>query len=391
MSKSVLYLATVILVLLLACSAGSEEALGEFGGTSAVKRGSLQSGEDAALGLPAATAAPAAAPSAAFAVNESDGGSQVGANALETAQRKVISSASVSIEVEDVQEAVTGVRTIAEGLGGFVEQLSSSGEPEHERAAMTVRVPQGQFFPAMERIEALGTVQNRNVGSEDVSEQFIDLEARLKSSLREEESLLSLLEKAATVSEVLAIERELTRVRSEVERLQGRLNFLERRVDLATISVSLFPPEQELAEPLSAALIIRVPDVGAAVAEVKGLVGTLDGVVDGVFLSQRGGREEADLSLRVYAGQFQRAMDFLEGRGEVRSKEVREGTAPSDGGAVESEKPDARIDLSLVAEADSNAGLIAAIAAPLGVVWLAAILGALFFFVYRAGRRRGTD
>ena len=377
-------------MLLLACTSASEEALGESGGTSALQRDSLlESNGGVGLALPAATAAPMAAPSAAFAVDESDGGSQVGANALETAQRKVISSASVSIEVEDVQEAVTGVRTIAEGLGGFVEQLSSSGEPEHERAAMTIRVPQGQFFPAMERIEALGTVQNRNVGSEDVSEQFIDLEARLKSSLREEESLLSLLEKVATVSEVLAIERELTRVRSEVERLQGRLNFLERRVDLATISVSLFPPEQELAEPPSAALTIRVPDVGAAVEEVKGLVGTLDGVVDGVFLSERNGEEQADLSLRVYTGQFQRAMNFLEGQGEVRVKEVREGTAPSDGGAVEAEEPDARIDLFLVAEAGSRAWLIVAIAAPLAIIALAGIIGGLFLWSYQAGRLRG--
>ncbi|MDP6550126.1 MAG: DUF4349 domain-containing protein [Dehalococcoidia bacterium] len=110
------------------------------------------------------------------------------------------------------------MRAIAENLGGFVEHLDSSGGPERQRASMTVRVPQDQFDPALVRIEALGEVQSRNEGAEDVSEQFIDLEARLKSSLREEQSLLSLLGRTGTVSEVLAIERELARVRAEVER-----------------------------------------------------------------------------------------------------------------------------------------------------------------------------
>ena len=88
----------------------------------------------------------------------------------------------------------------------------------------------------------MGKVQSKNLGSEDVSERFIDLQARLKSSLREDESLLSLLDRTSTVIEVLAIERELTRVRLDIERLQGQVNFLERRIDLATITVSLSSP-----------------------------------------------------------------------------------------------------------------------------------------------------
>ena len=82
-------------------------------------------------------------------------------------------------------------------------------------------MPQAQFSPAVDRIESVGKVRSKNLGSEDVSERFIDLQARLKSSLREEESLLSLLGRTTTVSEVLAIERELTRVRSSIERFQG--------------------------------------------------------------------------------------------------------------------------------------------------------------------------
>ena len=273
--------------------------------------------------------------------------------------------------------------------GRFVEQLSSSGGPECQRANVTIRVLQDQFFSALDRIEALGIVLSRNLGSEDVSEQFIDLEARLKSALREEQSLLKLLERAGLVSEILAIERELARVRSEIERFQGQLNFLERRVDLATINVSL-TPEGQAGEPPSATLFVDVPDVSGTVIRVKGPVVSLDGIVDRVFLSQRDGKEEAELSVRVFSDRFKQAMDFFEKQGKVRSKELVEGILTSDGSDTSSGKPEARIDLFLVSEEDSsNVGLIAAIAAPLGVIALASVLGLLLFWVYRAGRRSG--
>ena len=270
MGKLLIFLAMAIPVLLLACGGGAseDEAIG-------LNQTSFTSGNgtvivERVVEVEKSVAAAAAAPQQMIEVikevvvekevireNERRAATS-GAWALETADRQVISSASVAVEVEDVQAATAEVRLIAEGSGGFVEQLSSSGGPERQRATMTVRVPQDQFFSALERIELLGSVQSQNLGSEDVSEQFIDLEARLKSSLREEQSLLSLLERTDTVSEVLTIERELSRVRSDIERFQGRLNFLERRVDLATISVSLFPPEVETGEPPSAALTLSV-------------------------------------------------------------------------------------------------------------------------------------
>jgi len=102
-----------------------------------------------------------------------------------------------------VSDSVDQVRAIAESLGGLVEQLSSSGNAEQAQATMTIRVPQDEFFTALERIEDLGEVQNRQVGSDDVSEEFIDLEARLASAQREETSLLGLLERANSVHEAV--------------------------------------------------------------------------------------------------------------------------------------------------------------------------------------------
>ncbi len=382
----------------MACSGGSTGD-GEFG-LSVANQDSVEKLETSvtsfAVGAPApaATAAPRAsgaqgAPGPQGAAGD-DG--QFSSSALQRTQRKIISSASVSLEVEVVEEAIDGVRAIAEGVGGFIEQLSSFGEPGEEMANITLRVPQGDFELALERIEGLGRVRNRNLGSEDVSERFIDLEARLNSALREEVSLLSLLEKAGVVSEVLAIERELGRVRADIERYQGQLNFLERRVDLSTISVSLSPPRREPGELPSASMAVSVSDVGGTVEGVKGFAKSFKGRVERVFLSEKDGVQEARLTLLVFSDEFGQALDFLEAQGEVRNKEVFEGTIQPGETAVPEEKPEVRIALSLVtADEPVNVGLIAAIAGPLGTIALIALLGGGYFLLFGGGRRFGRS
>ena len=309
---------------------------------------------------------------------------------LDVAQRQVISQASVSMEVDEVPAAVAQVRAIAESLGGFVGQLSSSGGPERQQSTMTIRVPQAEFFTALERIKSLGKVRSENVGSEDVTERFIDLEALLRSALREEESLLSLLDKANQVSEILTIERELSRVRSDIERDQGQLNFLERRVDLSTVTVSLFPPDAEVAQPPSGSLTIEVSDVSRSVEGIKALVSGVGGELDRVFVAVRDGKESSDVTLRVFSKNFEQVLSSVEAQGKVRAEEVRETTAPMEGKATSPEEPDARIDISFVEKESSVVGRIIAIAAPVGGVALVALLGLLFYVAYSAGRRRSN-
>ena len=221
---------------------------------------------------------------------------------------------------------------------------------------------------------------SENAGSEDVTEQFIDLEARLRSALREEQSLLSLLERADTVSNILTIERELARVRSEIERLQGQLNYLSRRVDLATISVALFPPEERLADPPYGSLNMEVEDVSASVDEVKALVVRVGGELEGVFRSVSNGREQADMQFSVLAKDFSAVVSQVEGQGTVIYKEIREGT-----GSVESEEPDSSLTVFLL-ERESSLGrwLLIGGAAVVGGVLLLLLL----YVVYRRVRSR---
>jgi len=100
-------------------------------------------------------------------------------------------------------------------------------------------VPAPRFSPVLDQIEALGRVTERRVGGQDVTEEFVDLQARIRNLEHHERQLLTFMERATRVPDLLAIEQELSRVRAEIEQSAGRLRFFANRVELATIQVTL--------------------------------------------------------------------------------------------------------------------------------------------------------
>ncbi len=306
------------------------------------------------------------------------------------AERKIIFIASLSIEVEEVEAAVDRARAVAESLGGFVEHLSSSGGSETPRADLTIRIPQTGFSDALEHIESLGEVQFRNLGSEDVTEQFIDLGARLKSSMAEEKSLLALLERSNSVTEILTVERELTRVRADIERAQGRLNFLERRVDLATIQVSLFLPGSGPSNPPVANFTMDASDVSDQVSQLKGYIAGLGGAIDQVYLATNEVGERAEVTFRVFSQDFYQASAFIEDQGKLRSRNIREGILILTGEETpRAKRPDARIDVVYLDESFDFQPWMAIFGIVLALA-LAGAMAVLLRIAYRRGRRRGS-
>jgi hypothetical protein len=384
MNKLALLAAVVTMALLASCGGAAAPKEADQGSVVADQFSGKGAASGIAVGEPVIAPSFAAPPISAPRVGgESSVASEQASTSgvLEQADRKVIATASVSLEVEAVQPAIASVRAIATDLGGFVEQLQSYGGAKQQQATVVVRVPEVQFFAALDRITVLGELQSQSVGSQDVTEQFIDIEARLKSSLRQEESLLALLNRAASVSEILTIERELARVRSEIERLQGQLSFLGRRVELATITVSLSQPVV-FAEPPSASLTVEVPGVGASVDEVKDLVAKLKGTVDSVFLSVKEGRERAQVSVRVFTPDFSAALAAIEEEGKLLQKELREGRGPEEPALAKADEPDAPIIITFV-EGEASRVLLYIIGAAVGaLVLMGAVAG------YQRLRRR---
>lgn len=159
-------------------------------------------------------------------------------------ERKIIQSASLSVEVENFQTSSDALIEIVERSNGFIANSHSyvTGTGR-KRGDITLRVPKDAFLTVIAEIEQLGTVESKYISGEDVTEEYIDLQARLNNSERQEKRLLEILEMAEDVEDVLDVERELERVRGEIERLTGRITYLENRVELATISVSLYEQE----------------------------------------------------------------------------------------------------------------------------------------------------
>lgn len=234
----------------------------------------------------------------------------------------------------------------------------------------------------------MGQDAKQGFGSEDGSERFIDLQASLKSSRREEESLLSLLGRTPTVSEELTVKRELTRVRSSIDRFQGQFSFLERRIDLAKITVSLVSPDTASGEPPSASMRIEVNGVTNHVEAVNSRVTSSQWIVDSVPVSLYNGKESAALTVHVFSDEFDSTVEFLEDQGKVRSKDVQEGKLGEDGVVTPEEKLRARMRQAFVEDSNSvNIGLIVAAAASIGTLVLGVNLERGFFGVYRPGGR----
>lgn len=181
---------------------------------------------------------PRAAPSPAREIARSE---SVGTAVL-TQTRIEIFTASILIEKEDVRAGVDQVTIIAQQANGFVSDTSSSSRGDRDRASITIRVPKDAFATTVTAIEAIGNVRDKATESDDITEQFIDLTIRRDNLLKQEKRFLEILDVANTVSDILEIERELGRVRSDIERLTGRINFLENQVALSTITTRFVQP-----------------------------------------------------------------------------------------------------------------------------------------------------
>jgi hypothetical protein len=153
--------------------------------------------------------------------------------------RRIIRTGHVAIEVETFDDAARRLLAIAEGAGGFIADSSSTAEGGVRRGTFVLRVPAPRFAEVLRQIEGLGTVQRRQVSGQDVTEEFVDLEARVRNLERQEARLLALVDRATKIPDLMAIESEVARVRGEIERLTGRLRVLAHQVELATIQAEV--------------------------------------------------------------------------------------------------------------------------------------------------------
>ena len=164
--------------------------------------------------------------------------------AADAAPSMVIRTGNASVEVKSVDTAMVRLRALAQSLGGLVANESVSGGREQPRTAMIeLKIPSARFDQATAGLPALGRVEQVSVNTEDVGEQYVDIQARLANAKRLESRLIDLVRThTGRLQDLLAVERELARVREEIERFEGRARFLRSRVAMSSLSVHLHEP-----------------------------------------------------------------------------------------------------------------------------------------------------
>jgi hypothetical protein len=154
--------------------------------------------------------------------------------------RKIIKTGQISLEVTDIAKAMDDIALIADELGGYVVSSSRYGNEGNISGNVSIRVPANRFSEAFIKLRKLAVkVYSESTNSQDVTEEYTDLQAQLRNLEATEAQFLALLEKANTVEDILNVQRELSNVRGEIERVKGRIQYLDRTTDMSLIDASL--------------------------------------------------------------------------------------------------------------------------------------------------------
>lgn len=158
------------------------------------------------------------------------------ANANLSQQRRIEKNARINVEVKDVDQAEKQLISEIDRLGGYVK---SSNKEDDENSYLTISVPPKKLFPALDYISSLGKEISRAITSNDVTLQYIDLQARLDNLKALRNRLKNLLEKSNEIDKLLEVEKEIARVQTQIDRIAAQLNFFKITTAESTITTQL--------------------------------------------------------------------------------------------------------------------------------------------------------
>lgn len=209
-------------------------------------------------------ASPMVAEKMALGAPEGDMAADMMPGEVSSTDKKVMKDGSLDIRVQNADEAAESIRQIAEAKGGSVEQSNFWRTTDDVKTgSVTVKVPVDKFDETFTELKKVATfIVSESVSGSDVTEQFIDLQARLKNKKAQEEALQNVLNKAEKVSDIIDVTRALGNVRAEIESLEGQIRYFNNQTDLAALTVLItedtrvtpdgsFRPGQSLAEAVS--------------------------------------------------------------------------------------------------------------------------------------------
>ena len=260
-------------------ASGSSAENGAGGGTSGASAPVVHTARSADG---AALLAPLASPTDQSAVKSAGGAAEPGNVASEPLKvpslpSAVIKTGNVRLRVDHGQfgRTVHAVRDVAQRFGGYPTRSTTSGSKIHD-GTMTIRIPARRFNDALNALEAVAHVHvsAESVTGQDVSQEFVDLRARLVNLEAQEKVLLRLMDQAQTIADSIRVENYLQNVEFQIEDVQGRILYLQNRTSMSTITIALHEAGKKPAPPQHASAIWKAGErsLGAAMAVITSVI-----------------------------------------------------------------------------------------------------------------------
>jgi hypothetical protein len=237
-------LASLLVAVLGACSSGGS-------GSSTADKSTSSSGSSAEA---TAASAAAVAPAPGLVTGSSDASSAGGTTASQSAasgstaavnwDRMIIRNASITLQVTNVESMLATVRGITDGAGGLVFASSTSFDGDNQIATITLDVPAEKFDQVVNSLRSapgVKKVQSEAVASQDVTDEYVDLQSKLKSLNASQDRLLELIKGATNINDILTLDDHLTDIQSQIDQINGRINYIDKKTSFSRITLTLSP------------------------------------------------------------------------------------------------------------------------------------------------------
>jgi hypothetical protein len=243
----------------------------------------------------------------------------------EVANRKLIRNATVELEIISFDDAVQKITAFANEESGYVATTDSQKQANGKlRGQVIVKVLPENLDRFLQKIRGLGELKNQTLGTEDVTKAYFDTDARLKNAHVMEQRLIDMLKtKTGKVSDLLQVEKELGRVREEIEKMQGELKYWDSQVQFATVTISLV--EKDMEEPAAfllkerAQLALYAPDVEKIYNDIKALASSKVQITNAQLNRDYSGRISATMSMLIAPEESESVISRVKSFGRVEN------------------------------------------------------------------------
>ena len=245
------------------------------------------------------------------------------------ANRKLIRNAHVELEVRSFDDAIQRIAGFANEGHGFIATSSSEKQENGKlRGEVVVKVLPENLDDFLGKLHGVGELKNQTIGTEDVTKQYLDADARLKNARAMEQRLLEILKrKSDDINDLLAVEKELGRVREQIEQMQGELKFMDAQIQFATVTIGL--AEKDMDVPAGfllkerAQVALYAQDVEKSYNEIKALASPKIQITSATLDRDNAGRVAARISMLIAPEESDAAISKVKAMGRVDNFQVQ--------------------------------------------------------------------